>query len=46
MILVNSRTITVVEVYLAPTDKMMADDKTKVVDRAKFLNCRKFQINE
>ena len=35
-----------VHVYLAPTEKMMADDKTKVVDRAKFLNCRKFQINE
>ena len=27
------------------TDKMMADDKTKVLDRAKFLKCRAFQIN-
>ena len=27
------------------TDKMMADDKTKVVDRNKFLKCRDFQIN-
>ena len=33
-------------IHLAPTDKMMADDKTKVVDRSKLLACRKFQINE
>jgi hypothetical protein len=36
----------VIEVYLAGTEKMMADDKNKVVDRPKMFNCRKFQVNE
>ena len=27
------------------TDMMMADDKTKVLDRAKFLKCRSYQLN-
>ena len=33
-------------VILAPTHLMMADDKSKVVDRSKFFNCRAFQLND
>ena len=29
----------VIDVILAPTHLMMADDKSKVVDRSKFFNC-------
>jgi hypothetical protein len=35
-----------VEIYLAGTEKMMADNQSKVVDRSKHFNCRKFQVNE
>ena len=36
----------IIFVILVPTDKMMADDKTKAVqDRAKVIKCRDFQIN-
>ena len=38
--------IKIIQMYLAPTDKMMADDKTKVTDRDKFLKCRAFQLND
>ena len=31
---------------LIETDLQMADDKTKVTDRAKMLKCRAFQLNE
>ena len=34
-----------IEIYLAPDEKMMADDKTKVVDRNKLFHCRAFQLN-
>ena len=34
-----------VDIFLAPTEKMMADDKSKVVDRNKMFLCRNFQIN-
>ena len=30
---------------LVSTKIMMADDKSKVVDKQKFLDCRKFQLN-
>ena len=36
----------VIDVILAPTHLMMADDKSKVVDRSKFFNCRAFQLND
>ena len=33
--------------HLVGTDDMMADDKTKPLgDKAKFLKCRAFQLNE
>ena len=32
-------------VILVSTKIMMADDKSKVVDRQKFLDCRRFQLN-
>jgi hypothetical protein len=35
-----------IDVYLAPSEKMMADSLSKVVDRTKFFSCRKFQLNE
>ena len=35
-----------IEMYLIETDLQMADDKTKVTDRAKMLKCRAFQLNE
>jgi hypothetical protein len=35
----------VIDIYLTSTDHMMADDKTKVVDRNKCLKCRQFQTN-
>ena len=35
-----------ITIILAPTHLMMADDKTKVVDRSKFFNCRAFQLND
>ena len=35
----------IIFVILVPTDKMMADDKTKVIDREKFFRCRNFQMN-
>ena len=31
--------------FLAPTDKMMADGMTKVVDRHKFFVCRNYMMN-
>ena len=34
-----------IAVVLVRTYKMMADDKTKVVDREKFLTCRQYQMN-
>ena len=34
-----------IRVELAGTYYMMADDKTKVVDRNKFFRCRAFQMN-
>ena len=35
----------VINVYLVTTDKMMADDKTKPVEKSQFLKCRKAQLN-
>jgi hypothetical protein len=35
----------VVSLYLVTTDKMMADDKTKPVEKTQFLKCRKAQLN-
>ena len=34
-----------VNVYLVTTDRMMADDKTKPVEKGQFLKCRKAQLN-
>ena len=34
-----------VEITFVPTEKMRADDKTKVVHKAKFEFCRKVQLN-
>ena len=35
----------VIDLYLAGTHDMMADDKSKAVDRNKFFKCREFQLN-
>ena len=34
-----------ITIGLVPTHLMMADDKTKVVDREKFFRCRNYQMN-
>ena len=34
-----------VRITLVTSEQMMADDKTKVVHKAKFFLCRKFQMN-
>ena len=34
-----------INIVFVPTDKMRADDKTKVVYKSKFEYCRKFQLN-
>ena len=31
--------------FLTTTDKMMADNMTKVLDRDKFFRCRNYQMN-
>ena len=37
--------IVLIDLYLAGTHDMMADDKSKAVDRNKFFKCREFQLN-
>ena len=34
-----------IRIFLTTTDKMMADNMTKVVDREKFFRCRNYQMN-
>ena len=34
-----------IDVILVPTELMMADDKSKVVDKTKLFACRRFQLN-
>ena len=34
-----------IDIVLVPTDLMMADDKSKVVDKNKLFECRRFQLN-
>ena len=34
-----------VKLTFVPTEMMRADDKTKVVHKAKFLFCRRYQMN-
>ena len=34
-----------ISLYLEKTDNMMADDKSKAVERHKMIKCRSFQLN-
>lgn len=34
-----------IRMFLTTTDKMMADNMTKVLDRDKFFRCRNYQMN-